>query len=155
VKLLQSPQTPKIAAIAVGTVVVIVGVAVGGHFKQKHDAEVAEAARQKAAAEAYANRPIITEECVLNGFGEGNCTFTNTGKTTGAKCGGIAVQGPGIVTSELFCSGQVPPMTTNKVEFSIPAVRDLCDNNYKPWYEVCSFTFVEKGADTDTESTEA
>ena len=144
------PQTPKIAAIAIGTVGVIVGVAVGGHFKQKHDAEVAEAARQKAAAEAYANRPIISEECVMNGFGEGNCTFTNTGKTTGAKCGGIAVQGPGIVTSELFCSGQVPPMTTNKVEFSIPAVNELCDSSYKPWHEVCGFTFVEKETNGDS-----
>ena len=138
------PQTPKIAAIAIGTVVVIVGVATGLHFKQKHDAEVAEAARQKAAAEAYANRPIISEECILNGYGKGHCSFTNTGKTTGAKCGSIVVNGPGVVTSDLFCSGQVPSMTTNKVEFSIPAVNDLCDSSYKPWYEVCEFGFVEQ-----------
>ena len=95
---------------------------------------------------AYENRPIIEEECVMNGFGMGNCTFTNTGKTTGAVCGVIQVNGPGQVHSGKFCSGQVEPQSTEKVEFHIPQVDQLCDNGFASWMEKCDFTFLRDDA---------
>ena len=91
---------------------------------------------------AYENRPIITEECVMNGYGTGSCTFTNTGKTAGAVCGIIQVMGPGTVESGKFCSGQVEPQSTEKVEFHIPQVDKFCDNGFESWTEKCDFTFV-------------
>lgn len=96
--------------------------------------------------QAYENRPIITEECVMNGFGQGNCAFTNTGKTAGAVCGVIKVIGPGTAESSKFCSGQVQPMSTEKVDFTIPEVDELCDNGFESWTEKCDFTFVRDGA---------
>lgn len=95
---------------------------------------------------AYENRPIITEDCVMNGLGQGNCTFTNTGRTTGAVCGVIQVMGPGIISSSKFCSGQVDPQTTEKVEFHIPQVDQLCDNGFESWMEKCDFTFLRDDA---------
>ena len=44
--------------------------------------------------------------------------------------------------SDKFCSGQVQPMSTEKVEFTIPAVDDLCDNGFNPWSDKCTFDFV-------------
>ena len=96
--------------------------------------------------QAHENRPIITEDCVMNGFGQGNCTFTNTGKTPGAVCGVIQVMGPGTAESSKFCSGQVQPQTTEKVEFHIPQVDQLCDNGFESWTEKCDFTFVRDDA---------
>ena len=96
--------------------------------------------------QAYENRPIITEDCVMNGLGQGNCTFTNTGKTAGAVCGIIKVAGPGTAESSKFCSGQVQPQSTEKVEFHIPEVDQLCDNGFESWTEKCDFTFVRDDA---------
>jgi hypothetical protein len=79
----------------------------------------------------------------MNGFGVGHCSFTNSGKTAGALCGHIQVDGPGIATSAPFCSGMVQPMTTEKVEFSIPQVNELCDNGFESWTEKCSFDFYQ------------
>ena len=98
---------------------------------------------KKAAELAYANRPIIEQSCILNGLGNGECSFTNTGKTAGAKCGTINVQGPGVVQSDKFCSGMVQPMSTEKVEFKIPAVDELCDNGFEDWRDKCDFDFFE------------
>ena len=79
--------TTKTLAIA-GGIVVILGGAIGGY----HAYTAHKAAEEKKAAElAYANRPIIDEECLVNGVGDGHCSFTNTGKTTGAVCGVIVV----------------------------------------------------------------
>ncbi len=95
---------------------------------------------------AYENRPIIEEECVMNGLGQGNCSFTNTGKTAGAVCGVIQVMGPGMVESNKFCSGLVDPQTTEKVEFHVPEVDQLCDNGFESWMERCDFTFLRDDA---------
>jgi hypothetical protein len=38
-------------------------------------------------------------------------------------------------------------MTTEKVEFSIPAVNELCDNGLESWTKKCSFTFVQEGTE--------
>jgi hypothetical protein len=131
-------KTQQIIAGVFGVVLIIGG---GVTIKKQHD----EAEAKKAAELAYANRPIVEAECIMNGYGQGSCSFTNTGKTTGAKCGHIQVNGPGIVTSAPFCSGQVAPMSTTKVEFNIPAVDELCDNGFQSWTEKCGFSFYERG----------
>jgi hypothetical protein len=137
----------KIVAIVGG--IVAAGVVIGGGHVAHNNHKAAEA--KKAAEAAYANRPIIEHPaCVMNGRGEGDCKFTNTGKTAGAQCGYIEVQGPGIAKSEQFCSGSVQPYSTNNVEFDIPAVNELCDNGFESWTEKCEFTFVLSGTGKDS-----
>jgi len=136
----------KLVAIVGG--IVAAGVVIGGSYVAytNHKAAEAKKAAEIAAAEAYANRPIIeAPACVMNGYGKGDCSFTNTGKTAGAQCGYISVQGPGVVTSDQFCSGSVQPYSTTKVEFDIPAVNELCDNGFEKWTEKCSFDFIPSG----------
>jgi hypothetical protein len=125
----------------VGGLTAAVIIAGGSYIKAQND----EAEAKKAAELAYANRPILDKECVMNGYGKGSCDFTNVGKSTGSMCGKIEVQGPGNVQSNTFCSGQVEPMSTEKVEFNIPAVDELCDNGYESWTKKCDFTFIESG----------
>ncbi len=125
--------------------VVILGLAASAaavSMKVNHDAEVAAAAKKEAARIAYENRPQVTEECIMNGFGKGTCSFTNMGKTAGAQCGIIQVQGPGTASSGQFCSGQVAPMSTTKVEFDVPEVNELCDNGFESWTKKCDFSFI-------------
>ena len=133
---MQITKNIQIGAAVVGAILLISG---GAAYKKNQD----EVAAKKAAELAYANRPIIEQSCVMNGLGEGECNFTNSGKTEGAKCGTINVQGPGVVQSDKFCSGMVQPMSTEKVEFKIPAVDELCDNGFEDWRDKCSFDFYE------------
>jgi hypothetical protein len=144
---LRNPQTSntmnitlnaKVAAI-VGSTIAVAAVITGGTIAYNNQ-KAAEA--KKAAELAYANRPIVDEECTMNGYGKGSCNFTNIGKTAGAKCGHIQVNGPGIATSAVFCSGQVAPMSTTKVDFNIPQVDELCDNGFESWTKKCSFAFL-------------
>ncbi len=123
----------------VGGLAVAVVVVGGSYIKASHD----KAAAEKAAKIAYENRAIIEHSCVMDGYGSGSCDFTNTGKSTGSMCGVIEVQGPGKVESSPFCSGQVAPMSTEKVEFKIPAVDELCDNGFESWTKKCDFSFLE------------
>jgi hypothetical protein len=133
----------KVAAIAGG--VIALAVAVGGGTVAYNNHKAAEA--KKAAEMAYARRPIVENYCVMNGFGVGSCDFTNSGKTAGAVCGVVQVNGPGTAHSSKFCSGVVQPMTTEKVEFNIPAVDELCDNGFESWTEKCSFDFIQEGTE--------
>ena len=127
---------------AIGGAVTIIAV-IGGGTAIYNNHKAAEA--KKAAELAYANRPIVGEACIMNGYGKGHCDFTNTGKTAGAICGVIQVNGPGIANSNKFCSGMVAPMSTTKVEFNIPAVDELCDNGFEDWGDKCDFSFVKEG----------
>ena len=132
----------KTAFIAGAVVLGLIASAGGVNLKLKHDAEVAAAAKKEAARIAYENRPQISHECVMNGYGKGECSFTNIGKSAGAECGHIQVEGPGVEESGQFCSGQVAPQTTTKVEFDIPSVDELCDNGMESWTKKCNFGFV-------------
>jgi len=125
--------------------IIAAGVVIGSSYVAytNHKAAEAKRAAEIAAAEAYANRPIIGfPACVMNGRGEGDCKFTNTGKTAGAQCGHIEVQGPGVAKSEQFCSGSVEPYSTNSVEFNVVEVNELCDNGFESWTKKCNFNFV-------------
>lgn len=86
----------------------------------------------------------LTYYCVMNGLGHGNCTFTNASSSgTGAKCGKIKVIRENIgkyTESGVFCSGDVGPQSSKKVDFYIPAVNVLCDWQGS-WMEVCKFDF--------------
>ncbi len=80
----------------------------------------------------------------MNGRGEGQCSFTNTGTAPGSTCGKITVSRADgrTVQSSTFCSGEVPKQSTTKVEFSIPTVNALCGGVAgKTWQDVCIFTF--------------
>jgi hypothetical protein len=87
----------------------------------------------------------LTFNCVMNGYGAGHCTFTNAASSgVGAKCGKIKVakrDGSQSVESEVFCSGKVEASSTKKVEFSIPAVNSMCENEGK-WSLACEFDFI-------------
>lgn len=131
--------TPLQAAVATVGAVAVLGGTTFGVIKIQDNA-----AKERARI-AYENRAIVEASCVMNGFGQGSCNFTNTGKSSGSQCGHIQVNGPGIVNSDKFCSGQVASQSTEKVEFTIPAVNDLCDNGFEPWTNKCSFTFVADG----------
>jgi hypothetical protein len=130
--------------LTVGGVAITIA-AIAGGFKVHQSYKAAE--EKKAAELAYANRPIVNEACIMDGYGKGNCDFTNTGKTAGAICGVIQVNGPGIANSNKFCSGMVAPMSTTKVEFNIPAVDQLCDNGFNDWRDKCDFSFVKEGVE--------
>lgn len=121
----------KITIALIGTLSGVL--AIGGAIKLKnaHDQKI-----------AFENRPIIDQECVMNGFGQGNCSFTNTGKSSGSACGIIQVYGPVSLSSGTFCSGKVDPQSTVKVEFSIPQVNIACDDGYSKWSDICSFNFI-------------
>jgi hypothetical protein len=83
--------------------------------------------------------------CVMNGRGEGSCTFTNVQTGVGAQCGVVKVKRDGITSllaSDVFCSGKVEGSSSKKVEFSIPAVQTFCDNPGDSWTKVCEFNFV-------------
>ena len=124
----------KVALGVVGSLVGLGVIAGGLVLKKQHDEKV-----------AYENRPIIEDSCVMNGYGIGSCNFTNKGKSVGSVCGSIHVYGPTpprSPVSEEFCSGQVEPQSTVKVEFNIPAVDKACEEGFKEWTEVCEFSFV-------------
>ena len=90
----------------------------------------------------------VSYSCTMNGLGEGECSFTNTGSFKGSVCGKIVVvknENEGIrEESGLFCSGEVPAKSTTKVSFSIPQVNGLCSELFKSWTDVCSFYFDEE-----------
>lgn len=90
----------------------------------------------------------ISEDCTVNGFGSGTCSFTNRGDGSGTLCGTVEIirgnpsdlKGDDrLVTSSVFCSGKVEPSSTTKVEFSVPGVSQLCDpgSSGQSWNEIC------------------
>lgn len=105
---------------------------------------------------------IITKECVMNGRGEGTCSFTNTGTAEGEMCGRIFVEtkdGKKNAESNIFCSGKIPVNTTVNVSFNVPQTQVLCGvSSFEQelvygfsaglgsinWTDKCDFYFVEK-----------
>ena len=96
---------------------------------------------------AACGKAELSQDCTMNGFGQGRCSFTNKGDAKGSVCGHIVVthnNGDGTEESSEFCSGEVENKSTKQVDFSVPAVRALCKTQGldKSWGDVCSFTFV-------------
>lgn len=94
-------------------------------------------------------KPIIEQECIMNGYGQGHCSFTNIGKSSGSVCGKIVVNHDDgrfkfSMNSSQFCSGPVENNSTNKIDFNIPSVSDSCKaTEYSSWNDICSFQFVK------------
>lgn len=96
-------------------------------------------------------KPVITEECVMNGMGDGTCSFTNTGGSDGTICGTIVVVRSSNIypdfksdraESSNFCSGVISPDTTNRIGFNVPRTNKMCSGNHLlSWNEACDFTF--------------
>ena len=97
-------------------------------------------------------KPVITEECVMNGRGEGTCSFTNTGDSDGSMCGTVVVVKPAEKSppygkseqseSSTFCSGTISKdTTTSQISFNVPRLSEMCSVNSRPWDETCGFAF--------------
>jgi len=88
----------------------------------------------------------IKEDCTVNGYGAGKCSFSNTGDAEGSKCISIDVfryedfQSAGAVT---VCSGVVAPMSTKDATFQLVGLDDMCKNDDGKWFDVCGL-FVNK-----------
>ena len=94
----------------------------------------------------------ISQDCQMNGFGQGTCSFTNQGDGKGAVCGHVEVvrsENDSLMErSSVFCSGEVGTKSTTRVQFSIPSVKTLCDApEGEQWSDVCVFGFVAEGDD--------
>lgn len=96
-------------------------------------------------------KPQLKEHCVMNGWGHGTCTFTNTGTATGTMCGRIIVTNKYEPTemppeSSVLCSGDVAKASTGTVSFSIPSVQEYCSSwqrrGLSKWGDVCDFEWI-------------
>lgn len=115
-----------------------------------------------AALAVACGKPEIGQECTMNGFGAGSCSFTNKGGAAGSVCGHIVVRRNDlgeVAKSGSFCSGEVAKQSTAKVDFHVSAVNSACDDpldssgsledlsarmkSRKSWSDNCSFSFVK------------
>lgn len=89
----------------------------------------------------------LDESCTMNGLGKGSCIFTNTGTASGHMCGRIVVERTATpkkdAHSPVLCSGEVQKQSTQKVEFDIPAVHDMCNDGSGSWRDQCEFVWEE------------
>lgn len=91
--------------------------------------------------------PNIDVQCTMNGFGQGHCIFTNSGKGDGSSCGSIHVYRTdgksGEASSEIFCSKNLEPQTSAEITFGVPATDSICKTKSysKSWKDVCAFEF--------------
>jgi len=102
-------------------------------------------------------KPHVEQTCTMNGFGQGECSFTNTGTAAGSVCGKVVVQKKRDATetseSSVFCSGEVGKQSTTKVDFKIPSVNTMCSGG--PWQENCEFSFKSNDGSTPPPSEKA
>lgn len=103
---------------------------------------------------ASAEMTDLDFNCVMNGLGIGQCSFTNTTDVEESVCGEVELIAapiyPGTgelrtTSSSMFCSGPVGKQDTVKKEFQIIGVQDFC-KGADSWSDVCSFDFTAKGA---------
>lgn len=118
--------------------------------------------------------PKLEPDCSMNGFGQGTCSFTNTGSSAGGVCGYLVVSrtltassparrrdGPeatdsreaqrdavqllGFVRSSVFCSGDVGSRETKAISFGVGLVPELCEGrDGSSWRDNCEFEFVSE-----------
>ena len=81
--------------------------------------------------------PKIDVTCSINGFGSGECQFTNTGNASGTLCGKVIITSKLLESTEskTICSGKVEHSSTNTVSVHIPGMKELCD------YTVCTYSW--------------
>jgi hypothetical protein len=82
----------------------------------------------------------ITHNCSINGYGQGECEFTNTGVSPGSLCvvTKIVNSKGESASSRMICSGRVWPDTfvARKVDIYVP--RKHCDGYGTDWRTECS-----------------
>ncbi|MFW6031304.1 MAG: hypothetical protein ACOC9T_01820 [Myxococcota bacterium] len=91
---------------------------------------------------AFRPQPI-EPDCVMNGFGNGKCTFTNTtSRTSASSCGKILAHctGRGTETSVTLCSGEVEPGDSKAIDFSVPGFDRISPSG--DWRDTCEFGWV-------------
>lgn len=97
----------------------------------------------------------IESNCSSNGYGQGSCSFTNTGSGAGSVCGKVTVSSiydkNNATQSSLFCSGDVQPSSTVDVKFTVPNVSSLCSGSdgrntgvRRSWNEMCNLSWEQK-----------
>lgn len=91
--------------------------------------------------------PELKINCTMNGFGSGECSFTNVNNyLSSAACIKIELYrvNVGLVSSSsAICSGEVGRMETKTVSFSLPDVSEKCTPDYnsnQSWADICNFT---------------
>ena len=88
----------------------------------------------------------LDPDCTMNGYGEGQCVFTNTTKRTARACGRIrancSTTGSRLRSSALFCSGDVAPGESRTRSFTVPGF-DYNVPVVGDWRDSCWFYWVE------------
>lgn len=89
-------------------------------------------------------KPEINVSCSINGYGSGECTFTNTGNASGKVCGKVKLvntvsywKKP--IYSETICSGKVEESSSVAVSVHLSGASDLCD-----YSSSCSYAWEEQ-----------
>lgn len=78
----------------------------------------------------------IDASCGINGFGAGNCTFTNTGDGSGSVCGVVVLTDHrgDTIESGTICSGKLEPSSSKSVNVHISGADDHCPRSYSCEY---------------------
>jgi len=87
-------------------------------------------------------KPDIAATCTMNGYGQGQCSFTNRG-SVGSLCGYMTgkCDAGGFAMSETICSGKIEENETKIVKFTSPNFGKMY-NKYsrgQDWRDVCGF----------------
>ena len=96
---------------------------------------------------ATATSESIKNECLMNGLGEGTCTFTNYSRWPQNACFYIRVKaisaGNGYSkNSSTYCSGPIGYKETKEISFNVLEVREKCNAVYpdtRNWGDICNF----------------
>jgi hypothetical protein len=93
---------------------------------------------------AMGSPPPLRPDCNMNGFGNGTCTFSNTGSRANGGCGYVIAWCGDVLRSRkssTICSGEVAPRESKQMSFSVPGF-DRITPGYKDWRDECGFTWI-------------
>lgn len=94
--------------------------------------------------------PQMWTSCPMNGFGSGECTFTNRGIVPDRVCGKVTVKrtmNGETASTPTICSGWLLPSSSVQISFVLPDTRSVCATPYyshQEWSDVCKFGFAEE-----------
>ncbi len=90
----------------------------------------------------------ISNDCRINGLGQGSCSFTNTGTGKGSLCvmpQMVRTDGQ-TLESSLICSGNLESSSTSVVQFFITGLISFCTNDEsgKTWTDYCELQIIPR-----------
>ncbi|MFU8804818.1 MAG: tetratricopeptide repeat protein [Bradymonadaceae bacterium] len=88
--------------------------------------------------------PPLNPDCIMNGYGQGTCTFSNPSSRANGACGSVIAWCGDILRSRkssTMCSGDVAPRDSKQMTFSVAGF-DRITPAYKDWRDECSFTWI-------------